>query len=529
MHTEPVKSILVVGGGSAGWMSACYLKKSFPDIDVTLIEAPTVPRIGVGEATIPNLQTAFWDHLGIPEEEWMKSVNASFKMGIKFVDWSRNPDPDRDDYYYHLFGVMPECDGVPLSHYWVKNRLLGGEGERLDYACYKEPMMTDAAVSPRYLDGRRAAHYAWHFDVQKMAAFLQKVSEDLGVKYQTGYVESVSQNERGFITDVKTRDGRTLSADMFIDCTGFRSVLLGKMLGEEFIDMSDQLLCDSAVATRLPYNERNTGPVPYTTATALRAGWCWNIPLLDRFGTGYVHSSDHTTMDEAVEEFAGHLGVDPDKQEWRKIRFRVGRMKRSWVKNCVAIGLSSNFLEPLESTSLYLTYGALYQLCRFFPDRSFSPALAEQFNNEIAYGYDDCKDFVQMHYITTRRDDTSFWRACQTDLKVSERLQEKLRMYKAGLPINSLSSSSSHYYTNFELEYRNFWTNGNYYSVLTGMGVYPDSVYSRLLYRSRSEEQASQMFKRIRAQGRQLASSLPPNDVFLRALHAKDSRIVFTN
>lgn len=509
-------------------MSASYLKKSFPNIQVTVVEAPTIPRIGVGEATIPNLQTAFFDHLGIAEETWMRRVNASFKMGIKFVNWAENPIPGVDQYYYHLFGVMPNCQGIPLSHYWAQKRLLNSSQDRLDYACYKEPVMSDAALSPRFADGRRATFYAWHFDAQLLAEYLKEISQGMGVELVPAEVDHVTKDENGYITSVDTTDGRKISGDLFIDCTGLRATLIEKWMGERFIDMSDYLLCDAAVATQMPYASPQPTPAPYTTATALKAGWCWNIPLLDRFGTGYVHSSRHTTTDEAIQEFSQHLGIDPDQQQWNRIRFRVGRMQHAWSKNCVAIGLSSNFLEPLESTALYLTYGALYQLCRFFPDKSFDERLIERFNAEVNYSYDDCRDFVQMHYATTRRSDSTFWRANQSEITLSDSLQEKLRMYRAGLPVNAVQHDAAGYYSNFEFEYRNFWTNGSYYCVLTGMGVYPENVFPKLLYNTSAVEEAEMVMQKIQREAGELVNKLPTNYQFLQALHAEGSSLAFS-
>lgn len=202
-------------------------------------------------------------------------------------------------------------------------------------------------------------------------------------------------------------------------------------------------------------------------------------------------------------------------------------MEHAWSKNCVAIGLASNFLEPLESTALYLTYGALYQLCRFFPDKSFDERLAEQFNSEVNFSYDDCRDFVQMHYATTSRSDSSFWRANQNELTLSDSLQEKLRMYRAGLPVNAVQHDAAGYYSNFEFEYRNFWTNGSYYCVLTGMGVYPDAVYPKLLYNDAASEEAERVMQGIQRQAGDLVNKLPSNYEFLKSLHAENSSLVF--
>lgn len=521
MKNQPneIADIVIVGGGTAGWMSASYLKKSFPDKNITVIESLGVKRIGVGEATLPNLQSAFWDYLGIPEAQWMRRVNATFKMGIKFVDWTENPAHNKEDYYYHFFGVLPNCNNVPLSQYWAYNKLVEGTNKRYDYACYKEPYIADALRSPVRSDGQKVSSYAWHFDANLVAEYLKEISLGWGVNLIAEHVETATRDERGFISEVLTREGSKVSGDFFIDCTGFRSEVIGKILDEPFINKGDNLLCNSAVATQLPADNAADGLAPYTVAAAHSAGWSWKIPLLGRNGAGYVYSGDFLSVDEAIHEFSSHLNIDPDKHQWNKIKFRVGRRERSWVNNCVAIGLSSNFLEPLESTALYLTYGALHQLVRFFPDKNCDQKLRDSFNNELNYSYDDCLDFVQMHYISTNRTDTAFWKANQNDLKVSESLLEKLEQYKSGSPINNLTIDADEYYNDFNLEYRNFWAEGNYFSVLTGMRKYSEKVNPEVLNNPESRNEAKRMFDEIRQKGLDLAESLPSNYDYLNSFH----------
>lgn len=514
-----IARIVIVGGGTSGWLSAAYLQQSFPGVDILVIESPSVKRMGVGEATIPNFHNLVWECLGISEETWMRRVNATPKLGIKFINWRQSPTADPDDYYYHLFGTLENCDDVPLSHYWAHRKLVEGIDERFDYTCFKEPALADAGRSPRDAEGRRIANYAWHFDANLVADYLKEISLDRGVRHLSQHVDGATTTDSGMIAAVHTRDGATIPGDLFIDCTGFRAVLIEQALGERFVDMSDTLLCDSAVATQLPLDNDTHGLRPYTTATALSSGWCWDIPLLGRFGGGYVFSRTFQSEDRAIREFAARLGVDPERQPWNTIRFPVGRRQRSWVNNCVAIGLASSFLEPLESTALYLTYGALYHLVRFFPDKDFDPALADRFNEEIRHGYDDCHGFVQMHYITTQRDDTAFWAANRHDLRVCDVFHETLRLYKAGRPINQVKVSSEEYYNDFELEYRNFWTDGSYYSVLTGMGIYPEQIHPDVLRRPQSRETAERMLAELRADAAALAANLPSNHDYIKRLH----------
>ncbi|MFE3031373.1 tryptophan halogenase family protein [Streptomyces canus] len=525
-----IKSVVILGGGSAGWMSACYLGSHFQgSVRLTVLEAPSIPKIGVGEATIPNLQRAFFDQLGIEEDEWMPEVNASFKMGIKYINWrtpGRAEPVPRDmgrgtDYFYHLFGLLPELDQFPLSHYWANKKQAGGTDQDFAYACFKEPPLLDSNRSPRWLDGRRATNYAWHFDAHRLAAFLTRVAtERFGVEHVRGEMQDAVLDERGHITALRTKDGRTLSADFFVDCSGTRGLLINKAMAEPFVDMSDYLLCDSAVAASIPHDDERYGVEPFTSSIAMPAGWTWRIPMLGRFGSGYVFSSRFTERDEATKDFCDLWGLDPARAELNQIRFRVGRNRRAWVKNCVGIGLSSCFLEPLESTGLYFIYGALYQLVKHFPDKTFNPVLSDRFNREIETMFDDSRDFLQIHYYFSPRNDTPFW-AANKELRLSDSISAKIEEFKAGIPVDQPVTDVSTYYGNFEAEFRNFWNNGNYYCILAGLGLTPDTAPT-LTYRERSVARAETVFQEVREQQKVLVASLPANHEFLLRLHGKN-------
>jgi hypothetical protein len=524
-----IKNILILGGGSAGWMSACYLRSYLQgNVDVTVLEAPAIPKIGVGEATIPNLQRVFFDQLGITEDEWMPECNASFKMGIKFINWrtggalSATPRPfnGRTDYFYHLFGLLPEQDQFPLSHYWLRKKCASLTDQDLDYACFKEPPALDANLAPRWLDGRAATSYAWHFDAHLLADYLCRIATTrLGVRHVQAEMQEALLDERGFITAIKTKDGRAFTADFFVDCSGFRGLLINRAMQEPFIDMSDYLLCDSAVATAILHDDARHGVEPFTSSIAMNAGWTWRIPMLGRFGSGYVYSSRYSAIDEATEEFCRLWNLDPDRTEFNQIRFRVGRNRRAWVKNCVGIGLSSCFLEPLESTGLYFIYGALYHLAKHFPDKSFNPTLASRFNQEIETMFDDSRDFIQVHFSFSPRADTAFWRA-NKQLRLSDSIKEKIEMYKAGIAVNQPVTNVSTYYGNFEAEFRNFWTNGSYYCILAGLGFIPESPPPALTYRQESAQRAESIFMKVREQQQELVKTLPTNYQFLRQRYA---------
>ncbi len=518
--SEPIKTIVILGGGTAGWMAAAYLSKALQGtVSIVLMEAESIPKIGVGEATLPNLQKVFFDFLGIPEREWMRHVNGSFKTGIKFVNWAKNPEPGRDSHFYHLFGSVPNCDGIPLTQYWVQKREQGFETP-MAYACYPQAGVADVNRAPCLMDGTPQMFYAWHFDAQRVADFLKKWSIEHGVKHVVAELESVQLDEKGFIASITTKDERTLNADLFIDCSGFKGLLINQAMKEQFIDMSDYLLCDSAVAAQMPHDDARYGIEPFTSAIAMKNGWTWKTPMLGRFGSGYVFSSKFSSREQATREFQQLWNLRED-HPLNQIKFRVGRNERAWVKNCVAIGLSASFLEPLESTGIYFIYAALYQLVKHFPDKSFDERIIARFNNEIVYMFDDCRDFVQIHYFTTSRDDTAFWRANQHDLRKSAAVEEKMERYKSGLPVNIPAITEDAYYDSFEFEFRNFWLNGNYYCILAGMNVLPERVMPLLRHRPQSFVKAEVAFTEIAKRAKHLHAVLPSNYDYLRSLQGQ--------
>ncbi|MFD7914883.1 tryptophan halogenase family protein [Streptomyces sp. NPDC059752] len=528
--SNQIRKIVILGGGTAGWMAASYLGKALQStVDITVLEAPTIPRIGVGEATVPNLQRSFFDYLGIPEEEWMRECNASFKMAVRFINW-RTPgqgepqprtlaDEARPDHFYHPFGLLPDHDQTPLSHYWFKRKYEGETTEPFDYACFPEPPVMDAMKAPRTMDGEAATRYAWHFDAHLVADFLCRfATEKQGVRHVRDEMVHVEQDDRGYVTALHTKSGAVLDADLFVDCSGFRGLLINKALGEPFIDMSDHLLCDSAVATSVPHDDDAHGIEPYTSAIAMSSGWTWKIPMLGRFGSGYVYSSKFTSQEEATREFCELWGLDEEKTTFNHVRFRVGRNRRAWVNNVVSLGLASCFLEPLESTGIYFTSAAIYQLAKHFPDRSFNPALVNAFNREIEVMFDDTRDFIQAHFFIAPRTDTPFWRA-NKELELPPNIQEKIAAYRAGLAINPPISDESTYYGNFEAEFRNFWTNGSYYCIFAGLGLEPDAPLPALTHKPESVAGAAPLFDDVKRRQQHLVDTLPSTHDYLKRLH----------
>ncbi len=525
-----IREIVILGGGTAGWMAATYLAKALQGtVRITVLEAPSIPKIGVGEATLPNLQRAFFDFLGIPEDEWMRECNASFKTAVKFINW-RTPGEStpvarlidgRPDHFYHPFGLLPAYDQIPLSHYWLHQTLRGENTDPFDYACFRQGPINDAKLAPRFSDGKPAAVYAWHFDAHLVAAFLQRfATQRQGVVHVQEVLERAKLREDGFIESLVTTTGREIQGDLFIDCSGFGGLLINKTMDEPFIHMNDHLLCDSAVATPIAHDDETNDIEPYTSAIAMRSGWTWKTPMLSRFGTGYVYSSQFTSDDDAILEFCNLWGIDPEKTRLNKIRFRVGRNRHAWVKNCVSIGLASNFLEPLESTGIFFIYAAIYQLVKHFPDKHFHPVLIDGFNHEIETMFDDVRDFIQAHFYFAPRIDTPFWRA-NKELRLSDDIKSKIAAYKAGLPVNPPLTEGVTYYGNFDAELRNFWTNGSYYAILAGLGVLPERTLPALVHKTSGIAAAAVELAQIKQEQNELAAILPSHHRYLRQLHAR--------
>ncbi|MEV7231868.1 tryptophan halogenase family protein [Polymorphospora sp. NPDC051019] len=523
-----IKKIVILGGGTAGWMAASYLGKALQGtVEITVLEAPSIPRIGVGEATVPNLQRAFFDYLGIAEDEWMRECNAGFKMAVKFINWrtaGEGQSIPRDagghpDQFHHPFGLLPDVDQIPLSHYWFQRRFTGQTSEPFDYACMKEPAMMDALRAPRTLDGQRATRYAWHFDAQLVADFLSRFATGrLGVHHVQDTMEEALLDQRGNITGLRTAGGRILDGDLFVDCSGFSGLLINQAMGEPFIDMSDHLLCDRAVATAVPNDDERLGVEPYTSSIAMKSGWTWKIPMLTRFGTGYVYSSQFASQDEATEDLCRLWRLDPEKTQFNHVRFRVGRNRRAWVKNCVSVGLASCFVEPLESTGIYFTYAALYWLAKLIPTGDLDQVLVDRFNREIEVMFDDTRDFLQAHFYCSPRIDTEFWKA-NKELHLSDAIREKMTMYKAGLAVNPPIADESTYYGNFEAEFRNFWTNGSYYCIFAGLGFLPDQPLPALAHKPESVHAAQRLFDEVKRAQREAVRTLPSNYELLRQIH----------
>lgn len=417
-----LRSIVVVGGGSSGWMAAAALADAVGgSIAITLVESDAIGTIGVGEATIPPIR-GFNARLGIAEADFLRATKGSFKLGIEFVGWGTTASR-----YFHPFGTHgADFDRVPLHHWWLREAARGDVPPFDDWSM-AWALARENRFGPPVADHRQvhSTHdYAYHFDAALYAAMLRDYAQQRGVTRVEGRIARVERGgERGLIEQVVLDDGRAVAGDFFVDCSGFAALLIERTMEAGFDDWSHWLPCDSAVA--MP--SANHGPVvPYTRSTAHQAGWQWRIPLQHRQGNGHVYCSAHLGDDEAQAILRAHVEGAP-LADPRVIRFKAGRRRQAWVGNCVAIGLAAGFLEPLESTSLHLVQMGIERLLRILPTRDHDPLCAQEFNRATAQEFERIRDFIILHYHAQTRPEP-FWQACAA-MPIPDELAYKIRHF----------------------------------------------------------------------------------------------------
>lgn len=422
-NTTPIKNIIIVGGGTAGWMTAAALSNATGDkAQITLIESDEIGTIGVGEATIPAF-VGFNQLLGIDEATMMANIQGTFKLGIQFVNWGKKKDS-----YFHPFGDYGySIDGNDFHNIWLKFRKNGDK--RPLYAFSAETIAAMHRKFQRTLPGQRGdlppINYAYHIDASEYAKFLRKYAETRGVKRVEGLVEDVAVNaEDGFVQSVTLKNGTTIEGDFFIDCTGFRGLLIDKTLKTGYEDWTHWLPCDRAVAVA---SSQEGSPLPYTRATAWSAGWQWRVPLQNRLGNGLVYCSKYMSDDEAHKTLLDNIDGEP-LSDPKQLYFKTGQREKFWNKNVVAIGLSAGFMEPLESTSIHLINTAITKLISTFSLDGISPVQERLFNRLTSREYARIRDFLILHYHVTQRDDSEFWNYCRT-MDIPDTLQEKLDLF----------------------------------------------------------------------------------------------------
>ena len=498
INDRRVQRIVIVGGGSAGWMVAAALSKLLEGSrHIQLVESEEIGTVGVGEATIPQMRV-FNSALGIDEDDFVRHTQGTFKLGIEFVDWG-----SLGERYIHSFGTVGQDLGmVPFHHYWARMRRLGQADDIAAYA-----VNTVAARANRFA---RDVHlpdlpplqvgYAYHFDAGLYARYLRRESQARGVKRAEGRIVRVEQREGdGFVSAVVLESGERIEGDLFIDCSGFRGLLIEQTLKTGYDDWTHWLPCDRAVAVPC---ESVSPLTPYTRATARSAGWQWRIPLQHRIGNGHVFSSRHLSEDEATAQLMANLDGLP-LADPRALRFVTGKRRKLWNKNVVAVGLASGFLEPLESTSIYLVQSSISRLIQFFPTLDFDAANIDEHNRQADEEFERVRDFIILHYRQTRRDDTPFWRQMR-DMQVPEPLQRKIDLFRA---TGRLFRA-----------YLDIFTPESWLQVMLGQGLQQGGYHP--LADQLTDDEGAFFLASIRKGIERQVSAMPPHETFI-ARHCK--------
>ena len=500
-----ITRICILGGGTAGWMTAAALSNKYSSLgfEITLIESDAIGTVGVGEATLPHIRM-FNQALGIDEAEFMRATRATFKLGIEFCDWGR-----LGDRYIHPFGDYgAPVDGIEFHHFWLR-LLQNGHTSELDDFSY--PVLAAEAGKFR-MPGPDVSRigsnfgYAYQFDSGRYAKFLRGYAESRGVTRMEGrVVEATRDQQSGGIASVTLDDGRSASADLFIDCSGFRGVLIEGELETGYEDWSRWLPCDRAQA--VPCEAR--GPsLPYTRATAREAGWQWRIPLQHRTGNGYVYWSEYISDDDATQQLMSTL-EGPATADPKQLYFKTGKRRKLWNRNVVAVGLSGGFLEPLESTSIYLIQEGITALIELFPTSADMARDASEYNRRMDLGFDRVRDFLLLHYVATQRDDSPMWRYFR-EMELPDSLSEKIEAWK-----------SRGYVQRYE---HGVFLPPSWIAVMAGQGLIPQGRDRRVDARPMAD--VIQMTDSIAKQSHAAVASTPDHGEFLKRYGAVDPSIM---
>jgi len=487
--------VVILGGGTAGWMAAAALSKYYGNLArIRLVESDRIGTVGVGEATIPQIKILN-EALGIDENEFLAETGGSFKLGIEFINWRK-----RGEAYLHSFGQIGyPLAQVPFQHHWFRHKAGGGTAALWDHCLNavvakqnKFGQMQRVGSSP--LPG---IVYAYHFDASRYALFLRRYAEARGVERIEGEVTGYDlDGGSGDVTALTLEGGPSIAGDLFIDCSGFRALLIGDAVGTDYQDWTHWLPCDRA----MPVPSSNSGaPLrPYTQSIAHDAGWQWRIPLQHRTGNGHVYSSafidDQTAMDTLLANIEGEALAEP-----RMLKFTTGRREVFWNRNVVAIGLSSGFLEPLESTSIHLIQSAVSRLVDIFPRKHIHDADRDEYNRQMTLEFERVRDFIILHYHANEREDSEFWRACRA-MDVPDTLKAKMEFFKA----------SGRLYTREE----DLFDDVNWLQVLVGQGVLPEGYHP--LADTLQPAQLEEFLANVRSIIGQAAATLPSHEDYIR-------------
>jgi tryptophan 7-halogenase len=487
VESREVKKVVIAGGGTAGWLAAAALSQQIGRlVEVTLIESDEIGTIGVGEATIPPIRV-FHKLLQIDEREFMRATAATFKLGISFENWAR-----KGDRYIHSFGRNGKPTWMCEFHnYWLRSLELGIKSEIGEYCFELEAARANKFATAPHLE----INYAYHFDASQYAKFLRAFSERHGIRRVEGKIKEVKQNgESGFVESLVLQSGQEIAGDLFIDCTGFRGLLIEQTLKSGYEDWSNWLPCDSAAAVQ---TELTAPAPPYTRSIAHDAGWRWCIPLQHRVGNGLVFSSRHLTDEDAKQELLSAIDGKPVTAP-RVLKFQTGRRRKVWNKNVVALGLASGFIEPLESTSIHLMMVGVTRLLHLFPFSGVNDSLIEQYNEGARVEMEKTRDFIVLHYHATQRDDTPFWTHCR-NMPIPDTLALRIDLFK---------ESAYAYQGDSEMFRVDSWT-----QVMLGQRIMPKSYHhaARIL----SDQELAKYLADFRATVTQAVARLPVHQDFV--------------
>lgn len=485
---KKIRRYVIAGGGTAGWMAAAMLSKMMGnEIELVLVESEEVGTIGVGEATIPPL-VRFNHLIGLDEAEFMRETGATFKLGIRFENWK-----DVGESYIHSFGHAGKDHWTAgFHHFWLAGRARGLASGFEDYC-----LEVLAANQNRFAQlPKNGLNYAFHLDAGRFAAMLRRLSEANGARRIEGKIARVSlDGESGNIASLHLEDGQEIEGDFFFDCTGFRSLLMGKGLHVGYDDWSHYLPCDSAIAIQT----RSEGPmVPYTRAIAHDAGWRWRIPLQHRTGNGLVYCERHLSQERALERLMGSI-EGPPTTEPRFIRFQTGARRKQWEKNCIVLGLAGGFMEPLESTSIHLIQKSIMRFMRLMPQSELQPADIREFNDQTFDDMLSIRDFLILHYVVTERRDSPFWRYC-AQMEIPDSLHQKIDLFR---------ESGRVFRKNDELFAENSWV-----QVMLGQGILPKAFHP--IADKMSDDELTYFLGQIGKDVANTASRLPAHEDFVR-------------
>lgn len=491
-----VRRVVIAGGGTAGWIAGCALSHQFRDLlQITLVESEQIGTVGVGESTVPPIRS-FHRFLQIDEQEFLRAVAGTFKLAISFEHWRRPGER-----YLHPFGITGQGTLVcPFHHFWLEARARGFGGELGDYC-----LETEAARGDRFgLPAEPPVNYAYHFDAGLYAGFLRARAERQGLRRIEGKIQQVRRHaDSGDVAALVLEDGQVLEGDLFIDCTGFRGLLIEQTLQTGYEDWDQWLPCDRAVAVQ---TEAVAPPVPYTRAIAHEAGWRWHIPLQHRVGCGLVFSTRHMSEDEAQAKLLREVGAPPLRAPWT-VPFRTGRRCKAWNRNVVALGLASGFIEPLESTSIHLAIAAVVRLLHLFPADRDMQALAALYNDACRIDMEQVRDFIILHYHATARDEP-LWQACR-EMALPPSLQLRLDAWR----------TRAHAWQGADELFRvDSWTH-----VLLGQGVLPHAHHP--LARALPDADLQRLLATVRAPIERIAAQLPPQQAFIERYCRADDAV----